>query len=355
MKIMVVTTKGFSSGEYTGGSGEYINGIYKHIPYSDYLKISNVMLYSRIKALYPLVEILNYIRTKRYIVLKLKNANQYDVIHSNKVVSFPKIKGVKVVTTIHHLRFKQNTGSNIINAIIDIVNYPLETMMMHNSDYLITDCEMMKNKIIRYYSFPRERILVIPLGVDAEVYYPRDLSEGKFILFPNALRSPSRKGLYFIMPVLKKLLDKYNLKCVITGAIVPEGKKLLNKLGDRFKYIGFVDKNKLAEFYNKAMVVIFPSLHEGYGLVPLEVMASGGVVVSADVGAVKEYLKNGVNGYILPLIREEWLEAMEEIIENSTLRENIRKNNRYEKVRSWKDCAEDYLKFFEKIMGEKNL
>lgn len=213
----------------------------------------------------------------------------------------------------------------------------------------------MRDKILRYYSFPKDKIFVIPLAVDNNVYHPYNLSEENFILFPNALRDPKRKGFYFILPVLKELIEKYNLRCVITGKISAEGKKLYAKLTPNFEYLGYADNQMLAELYCRAIFVIFPSLCEGYGLVPLEVMASGGVVVSADVGAVKEYLKDGINGYILPPIREEWLEVTEELIENPTSRENIRKNNRYEKVRSWKDCAEDYLKLFEKITGEKNL
>jgi len=349
MKIMVVCEEGFSP-RYTGG-GEYINGIYKYISYFDYLKIPKISL-PCIRGTYPLTRILKYIKVRKYLLKNLKNKDKYDIIHNNNVIPFPKMKTTALlVTTVHHTTFKRGFSSRILNAMNDVMNYLSESTMVHNSDYLITSCETVKKQIVRHFSFPEEKIKVIPLGVDTELYYPRNLPEENFILFPNALRYPSRKGAYFLLPVLKNLLDEYDLKCIITGNISPEGQKILNTLDNRFRYAGFVSKNGMAELYNKAIMVVFPSLYEGYGLVPLETIACGGVVVSADVGAVREYLKDGINGFILPLIREKWIEVMRELIENPSLRERIRENNQKEKIRSWKDCAKDHLNFFKEIVG----
>lgn len=227
--------------------------------------------------------------------------------------------------------------------------------MIHNSDYVITDCEMMKNKILRNFSFPNEKIITINLGVDTNVYHPMEYNEEDFILFPNALRYPSRKGVFFILPVLNRLLKKHkNMKCILTGNLSSEGKKILKNLPNSFKYIGFIQKKELAKLYNQAMYVIFPSLHEGYGLVPKETMACGGVVISTDVGAVIDYLKTGVNGFILELNEELWFQKMDDLIKNSSLRESIRKNNRSEKINSWKECAQVHFEFFKKILEEKN-
>lgn len=349
MKIMVVCEEGFSP-KYTGGGGEYINGIYRYIASFDYLKIPKTSL-PYIRGTYPFIRILKYIRVRKYLLKNLKKIDQYDIIHNNNVIPFPKMKTTaQLVTTIHYITFKQGFSSRIINAVDDVMSYPLESTMIHNSDYLITSCETVKKKIVGYFSFPEERIKVIPLGVDTELYYPRNLPEENFILFPNALRYPSRKGMYFLLPVLKNLLDEYNLKCIITGNISPDGQRILNSLDTRFRYAGFVNKKRMAELYNKAMMVVFPSLYETYGLVPLETIACGGIVVSANVGAVREYLKNGINGFILPLIREKWAEIMKELIENPALRERIRENNKKEKIRSWEDCAKDHLNFFKEIV-----
>jgi len=63
-------------------------------------------------------------------------------------------------------------------------------------------------------------------------------------------------------------------------------------------------------------------------------MASGGAIVTPDVGSVSEYCRSGTNGFVLPHNREKWLEVMKELIENADLREHIRKNNRKVRNRS---------------------
>ncbi len=297
---------------------------------------------------------LDNIRIRKYIKDNLKNAEKYDIIHNN-LLQLPKLKKTTVVTTIHHLSFKQNVDSRINNLINDCIYYPSEAFMIHNSDYLITDCTMMKKKILRYFSFPKEKIFTIDLGIDKTIFYPLNYNEEDFILFPNALRYPDRKGMYFILPVIKRLLKKHkNIKCIITGNISSEGKEILKILSKNFIYLGFTKKKEMAKLYCQAMYVLFPSLYEGYGLVPKETMACGGVALSTDVGAVSGYLKNGINGFILELKEEKWFQTMDNLIENSSLREIIRKNNREEKINSWKECSQEHFEFFNKILEERN-
>ena len=169
--IKVICNEGFSQ-EYFGGSGEFINGIYNNIPYSDYLKISMYKSNFKIKGIDLINLCIDHIRIRKYIKDNLKNQNKYDIIHNNNVLQFPKIKKLPVVTTIHHLLFKQNINSKINNIICDSIFYPSEAFMIHNSDYLVTDSIMMKNKVLKNYSFKKEKIITIDLGVDTNVYYP---------------------------------------------------------------------------------------------------------------------------------------------------------------------------------------
>lgn len=351
--IKVICSEGFSQ-EYVGGGGEYINGIYSNIPYADYLKVPIYQTHLKFKGITVINLCINNIRIRKYIKDNLKNAEKYDIIH-NTVLQLPKLKKTTVVTTIHHVFFRQNIHSKINNIINDSIYYPSETFMIRNSDYLITDCTMMKNKILRYFRFPNEKIITIDLGVDTNVYHPMNYNEEEFILFPGALRYPRRKGTYFILPVLNRLLKKHKtIKCIFTGNLSVEGKEILKNLPNNFKYIGFTQKNELAKLYNQALYVIFPSLYEGYGLIPKETIACGGVVISTDVGAVSDYLKTGINGFILKLNEEIWFQKMDNLIKNNSLRESIRKNNRNEKINSWEECSQKHFEFFKKILEEKN-
>ncbi len=54
------------------------------------------------------------------------------------------------------------------------------------------------------------------------------------------------------------------------------------------RFLGFVPFDTLRVFYERAAVFVFPSLYEGFGLPPLEAMASGTPVVASEIGALPE-------------------------------------------------------------------
>ena len=54
------------------------------------------------------------------------------------------------------------------------------------------------------------------------------------------------------------------------------------------RFLGFVPMDTLKVFYRAATLFAFPSLHEGFGLAPLEAMACGTPVVASDIPALVE-------------------------------------------------------------------
>ena len=61
-----------------------------------------------------------------------------------------------------------------------------------------------------------------------------------------------------------------------------------HKLHKHVRFFGFVPHETLAVLYRLASVFVFPSLYEGFGLPPLEAMASGTPVVTSNVSSLPE-------------------------------------------------------------------
>ena len=82
------------------------------------------------------------------------------------------------------------------------------------------------------------------------------------------------------------------LRCVVVGdgplrSVFPDA-------------VGFVPPGDLGAYYERAAVVVCPSLREGYGIVAREAMAHGRPVVATAVGGLAEAVEDGVDGLLVP-------------------------------------------------------
>jgi glycosyltransferase involved in cell wall biosynthesis len=84
-----------------------------------------------------------------------------------------------------------------------------------------------------------------------------------------------------------------DLKLVIIGdeiSKLPALRRAVHghKLHKHVRFLGYLADDMLAIFYRLAAVFVFPSLYEGFGLPPLEAMASGTPVVTSNVSSLPE-------------------------------------------------------------------
>ncbi len=113
------------------------------------------------------------------------------------------------------------------------------------------------------------------------------------------------KGYSYAMDACKLLKDKgVEFSYIILGANGSE--ELLYQIDDlglknQVQLLDSVPYKDVFSFYDKADVVLLPSLKEGIANVVLEAMAMGVPVVSTDCGGMKEVVEHGVNGWIVPV------------------------------------------------------
>ena len=91
-------------------------------------------------------------------------------------------------------------------------------------------------------------------------------------------------------------------------------------LGDRVVQTGWAESAEIPAFYAGASALLFPSLHEGFGLPVVEAMASGCPVVASRVYSIPE-----VGGSAILTFDPLDLEAMARELERAILDEPLRR------------------------------
>jgi len=170
------------------------------------------------------------------------------------------------------------------------------------AERIIVPLECVARHVVEHLGVPRERVAVVPLGVDerlrpttsqehARVRHQYGLPHA-FILFVGNIEP--KKNLDTLFRALARLrADGLPHELVVAGKPAWKCRRTLRlptELGiqDAVRFIGYVDEADLPGLYGAAELFVFPSLVEGFGLPPLEAMACGVPVVTSDAEALLE-------------------------------------------------------------------
>lgn len=145
--------------------------------------------------------------------------------------------------------------------------------------------------------FDKEKIHIIPLGVDTNAFKPIGKEKKNFkVIFVGQISI--RKGVHHLLKSFESMPKECEL--LLIGSVMNDIKNIIKKYEKNesiriIKY--FPDLNYL---YNTCSVSVLPSIEDGFGLVVPEAMATGmPVIVSSNVGA-KDLVKSGKDGFIVP-------------------------------------------------------
>ncbi|MFA6171146.1 MAG: glycosyltransferase family 4 protein [Patescibacteria group bacterium] len=146
----------------------------------------------------------------------------------------------------------------------------------------------------------KERIYgVVPNGVNIEDFDnpKKKFNKNKKVLLMYHLLE--KKGFKDGLEAFSKAQKKHpEISLVLFGAYPLKEKELLG-----FKYYFQPSRERLRELYSTSDIFLWPSRAEGYGLPPMEAMASKCAVISTDTGAVREYAIPGESVILVPALR----------------------------------------------------
>ena len=123
-----------------------------------------------------------------------------------------------------------------------------------------------------------------------------------------------------------------------------------SRISNAVRFLGFVPLETLRAFYQSAAVFAFPSLHEGFGLPPLEAMACGTPVLTSNVSSLPEVVGEAAL-LVSPEKVFEIAHGLKELLLNEKLREQlIEKGLRHVRRFNWDRTAQEVLETYQEAM-----
>jgi len=214
----------------------------------------------------------------------------YRLKYNSKIITFLKQKKIKYFFWLENLNEKNYIKFNL-------VKYLISKKIKQSNGVLAVG-----KKAKKLYSKYSNNVINFPYSIKINKLKKKKFFHNKKINFLFVGQLIERKGFNNVLNVFEKLsvIEKNKVRLNIIG----DGnlKKSLNKYLEKnsfASYYGFLFGKKLSKIYEKSDVLLFPSLFDGWGVVPMEAMSNSlSLIISKNAG-VKEILKNVDNGYII--------------------------------------------------------
>ncbi|UCC62303.1 MAG: glycosyltransferase family 4 protein, partial [Anaerolineae bacterium] len=285
-----------------------------------------------------------------------------DVFHCSDVI-LHKPEGVPAVTTVHDL-------STLLFPELHLQN----TVEMHErklrfvreqADCVIAVSEHTRQEVIEYLGVPPERVQVI-YEAAAEHFHPIQdvytiaatthrygLEPGSYVLTVGTLEPrKNHTRLVGAFHLLRQQRATQGLKLVLVGRkgwLCDDLFQRIQALGltDDVIITGAIPDHDLPALMNGALVFIYPSLYEGFGLPLLEAMACGTPVIASNRSSMPEVV--GDAGLLVDPEDESALaEALMAILRDKTRRQEMSCRGIEQATRfSWKKAAKQTIRVYE--------
>lgn len=204
-------------------------------------------------------------------------------------------KPCRVIYNAHGWAFLRNTAEwkKKIYAF-------MECCLLHATDAVINVSNYEYQAALNY-GLPEAKMKVIYSGISGRkgvIDESLKLPEGCInLLFVG--RFDPQKGVDYLLEQLSQC-HRDDLHLTVIGDNVIGGTQIEKHNTEKVTFLGWIDHEKLASYYEKCDAVVMPSRWEAFGLVAVEAMKYGKAVIASDRGALPELVENGENGYIFP-------------------------------------------------------
>jgi len=348
------------NGQKIGGISRYFTELYRHlnqidgctarlaVKFSDneYLTAADNVLAKKPYVNQKIYSLLNRLNTLRLVAQK-----KHDVLHcTNYRVSYLSKTNAPLVVTVYDLIHEkypeQFRDANVIRENLKNV--------CSRADKIVAISLNTKKDLVAHMSVPASKIEVIYLDggfVGHSLKPVRGLPQ-RYVLFVGA-RNGYKNFDKFIKGMAPLLRADRKLKVLCTGyPFTSEEMALFLKLGVKEGVVHkYVQDDEFYTIYTKALLFVFPSMYEGFGIPVLEAMDCACPVALSDTPVFREVGANAAV-YFDPCSEDSIRERVASVIENEKAVSRLRELGKTRKADfCWRDTAMQSLATYQSLVA----
>jgi glycosyltransferase involved in cell wall biosynthesis len=203
---------------------------------------------------------------------------------------------LRIISIHHHYNFW------VQSKILKEIHKFMELSFLRSCDSFIIPSKYSESLTKTF--FQKKEIHLIEIAFDKKIVKQEKVFEGNLLFIGNV---EYRKGLHFLPESLYKLhKDGYNFNLNVVGKFEANDSYYIELVEEFSKYglenfvefHGRVEQKRLHEIKISSDLFVFPSIHEGYGMVLAEVMLYGMPSIVFNNSAMPYLIKNDINGLL---------------------------------------------------------
>ncbi len=304
---------------------------------------------------------------------ELLRDRRFDIVHDVQCLGYGmlliKAGGMPVVANIHHplavdRRNAVMQAKTLREKMRWIIFYPffMQNIVMKRVDRIITGSHHSARSIQQVFDVPASHIEIIHDGVDTDTFRPLEgvEKEPNGILFVGNSEDRNKGARYLVeaLHILRREID-FHLTFVDRPResleLVPS---LVKRWGlqSRVTFTGRVSTEELVRRYNKAEILVSPSVYEGFGLPAAEAMACGVPVVATTAGAFPEVVADGETGWLVaPGDAHALADAIKRLMADPAERKRMGDagRRRMQERFTWRETARKTVALYEEILSRR--
>ncbi|MEM9039984.1 MAG: glycosyltransferase family 4 protein [Actinomycetota bacterium] len=230
-------------------------------------------------------------------------AHEFDLVHDNQCLGYgiTRIeKAIPTIVTLHHpitkdrelemeharTRYKRWSVGRWYSFV------KMQGRVARKMPRIVVVSENSIDDIHSDMGVDRDRMRLVPVGVDPDLFRPLDHVErrpGRLITTASA--DVALKGLSYLIEAVAKLRTERDVTVTVIGKPKPgKSLRLIDELGlgDHVEFVSGISDERVVELYAESELAVVPSLYEGFSLPAIEAMCTGTPLVATDGGALPE-------------------------------------------------------------------